>query len=88
MKAETSNAHDQINIRPMQETDIEIIAVHHCPPWSTVDTTKERWNKYHREQQEGSRTVGVVEQEQKILGYGSLFLKNEMTFTLLSQGFM
>ena len=77
MKAETSHAHDQINIRPMRETDIEIIAVHHCPPWSTIEATQERWNKYHREQQEGSRTVGVVEREQKILGYGSLFFKSE-----------
>ncbi|HEY4831291.1 MAG TPA: GNAT family N-acetyltransferase, partial [Waddliaceae bacterium] len=68
---------DKIVICPMRETDIDIIAVNHCPPWSTVEETKGRWHQYYKEQQEGTRTVGVVEQEQKILGYGSLFLKSE-----------
>lgn len=46
-----------MKIRPMQEADIDIIAINHCPPWSTVQETKERWHKYYREQQEGFRTV-------------------------------
>lgn len=67
----------RIIIRPMCATDIDIIAVNHCSPWSTMQEIKGKWQKYYREQQEGIRTVGVVEQEQKILGYGSLFLKSE-----------
>jgi len=77
MKNEKSPLDGKITIRPMSEGDIDIIAIDHCPPWSTVQETKDRWLKYYKEQQENIRTVGVVEQGKEILGYGSLFLKSE-----------
>jgi GNAT superfamily N-acetyltransferase len=76
MKYKKGSPDDGINIRPMSESDIAMIAIDHCPPWSTVQETKERWSKYYHEQQENIRTVGVIEQGQEILGYGSLFLKS------------
>lgn len=80
MKNENSPPDDKIIIRPMCKADIDIIAIDHCPPWSTVQETKDRWSKYYREQQENIRTVGVVEQAKEILGYGSLFLKSEYPY--------
>ena len=77
MKIEKRSSARKIIIRPMCTTDIDIIAIDHCPPWSTFQETKDRWSRYYREQQEGHRTVGVVEQGKEILGYGSLFLKSE-----------
>lgn len=77
MKIEKGSPDTEIIIRSMCATDVDIIAIDHCPSWSTPQETKDRWSKYYREQQEGIRTVGVVEQGKEILGYGSLFLKSE-----------
>src|SRR5687768_6561714 len=70
-------SHPLFNIRPMCVEDIDIIAIDYCPPWSTEYETKERWTKYLREQQEGIRSVGVINNHKEILGYGSLLLKSE-----------
>lgn len=68
---------NNIFIRPMLVSDIDPITIDHCPPWSTPETTKERWTKYYQEQQENIRTVGVIERNHEILGYGSLLLRSE-----------
>ncbi len=68
---------DKIIIRPMRENDIDFITVNRCPPWSTIQETKERWQHYYRDQQEGIRTVGIAELGENILGYGSLLLTSK-----------
>lgn len=64
-------------VRPMHRGDIQVVAFERCPPWSTPEAMEERWNRYFQEQQEGLRTVGVVEREGLLLGYGSLNLRSE-----------
>ena len=71
------NPDKEIIIRPLRKTDIDVFANDHCPPWSTFQEMKNKWSKYYREQQESIRTVGIIENEKEILGYGSLFLKSE-----------
>ncbi len=80
MKIEKGLPNIEIIIRPMCTKDIANIATNHCPPWSTIQETTDRWNRYYKEQQENIRTVGVVAQGEEILGYGSLFLNSEYPF--------
>ncbi len=68
---------DEISFRPMQAEDIEIVVRDFCFPWSTVDATRELWRKYYQEQQDHIRTVAIIEQGEKILGYGSLLRHSE-----------
>lgn len=84
MKKNHSSSQKTI-IRPMKKSDTDIIAVDHCPPWSTTEQTIKRWNKYLEQQQENLRTVGIVEQENDILGYGSLLLCSEYPYFLENQ---
>lgn len=67
-------------IRYLQEADIPQITSHFCFPWSTPEKTKTLWDVYYQEQQQGIRTVAVLEKSQKILGYGSLLRKPECPF--------
>ncbi len=66
-----------IHIRPMCIADIDTITKGRLFPWSTIQETESRWKKYYQEQQVNERTVGIIEKDQQILGYGSLFLKSE-----------
>lgn len=67
----------KVVIRPMAQSDISVIAVDRCPPWSTIDVAQKKWSKYFKEQQENLRTVGIVEHGKDLLGYGSLLFKSE-----------
>ncbi len=80
MKREKGYSDDEIIIRSISKSDIDVIAGDLCLPWSTVQESKEKWNNYYREQQTGIRTVGIVEQDGKLLGYGSLLLKSQYPY--------
>jgi ribosomal protein S18 acetylase RimI-like enzyme len=67
-------------IRPMSEKDIAKIVSKYSFPWSTPEKTKTLWDTYSREQQDGIRTVAVIEENHQILGYGSLLRKPECAF--------
>jgi len=67
-------------IRPLIETDILKIVSRYSFPWSTPEKTKILWNTYYQEQQEGIRTVAILEEDHEILGYGSLLRKQECPF--------
>jgi len=41
-------------------------------PWTTKEKTIEKWKKYLMEQARGIRTVCILENNENILGYGSL----------------
>ncbi len=74
-----------ICIRPLIETDIPKITHRYCFPWSTPEKTHLLWKTYYREQIEGIRTVGIIERNDEILGYGSLLRKSEC-LSFLNQG--
>lgn len=67
-------------IHPMSENDIAKIVSRYSFPWSTPEKTKTLWDTYYREQQDGIRTVAVLEKNHEILGYGSLLRKPECPF--------
>lgn len=67
-------------IRPLIEIDIPKIVSRYSFPWSTPEKTKILWDTYYQEQQEGIRTVAVVEENHEILAYGSLLRKPESPF--------
>jgi GNAT superfamily N-acetyltransferase len=64
-------------IRPLLEIDIPKIIARYSFPWSTPEATRILWHKYHQEQQNGIRTVAVLEENNEILGYGSLLRHSE-----------
>lgn len=65
-----------ITIRPMHLKDIKQVTDLYLP-WSTPEKTRERWEKYYREQEENIRTVAVVEKDGQLLGYGSLLRQSQ-----------
>lgn len=80
MTVTDSYSENEVIIRPMCEADIDVIAIDRCLPWSTVQETNEKWNKYYKDQQNTIRIVGVVEKDREILGYGSLLLKSQYPY--------
>ena len=46
-------------------------------PWSTPEKTRAIWETCDQEQKEGIRAVFVIENQDEILGYGSLLRKSE-----------
>jgi GNAT superfamily N-acetyltransferase len=69
-------SHADCNTRPLRQQDIEVLGDLYFP-WSTRDETVAKWTRYLDEQQKGTRIACVVEQQGKILGYGSLLLASE-----------
>lgn len=66
-----------ITIRTLIETDIEPLVRNYCGPWTTPEKTLELWKTRYQEQLEGTRTVGIVESNNSIAGYGSLVRNSE-----------
>ncbi len=67
-------------IRPLTKADIPKIVTRYTFPWSTPEKTQALWDSYYQEQQSGTRTVAVLEENHEILGYGSLLRKPECSF--------
>lgn len=67
-------------IRSLEESDIPKIIQRYTFPWSTHEKTEDLWKTYFQEQQEKVRTVGVIDQNYEILGYGSLLKKPESPY--------
>lgn len=70
------NKNENLLIRPMIAADIKVIAQQFCPPRSSVAETTKTWENYFKEQQENIRTVGILEKNGQILGYGSLLRRS------------
>lgn len=71
---------NELIIRPLKETDIAKILIRYTFPWSSPEKTKALWETYYLEQNEGIRTVAILEKNHEILGYGSLLRKPESPF--------
>jgi GNAT superfamily N-acetyltransferase len=69
-------ASNQPTIRLLQQEDIEVLSDLYFP-WSTREDTLEKWSRYLEEQTKRIRTVCIVAQESKIMGYGNLLLHSE-----------
>lgn len=64
------------NIRPLRQQDIEVLGELYFP-WSSREETVTKWTRYLDEQQKGTRTACIIEQQDKIVGYGHLLLASE-----------
>ena len=74
----TSMLQEGFLMRPMQSgKDLLKITHRFLFPWSTPEKTQTIWETYALEQEEGIRTVFVIENQNEILGYGSLLRKSE-----------
>jgi len=67
-------------IRSLIKADIPKIVSRYSFPWSTPEHTEMVWETYFKEQKDRIRTVAVIEENQEILGYGSLLRKPECPF--------
>lgn len=65
----------QPTIRIFEERDIDSIALQYESIGYTLEDLKKTWQDYYQEQKRFDRTVIVIAQEEKILGYGSLLIK-------------
>lgn len=67
-------------IRPMMAEDLAKIIERFCFPWSTPAEVTKTWQHYYQEQQSGIRTVGIIEEDNEILGYGSLLRRSKYPY--------
>lgn len=64
---------EKISVRPMRDEDLVELIKNFCFPWSSVEATTEKWERYYEEHQKGMRTVYLLEKEDElIIGYASL----------------
>lgn len=77
LKKELFEKEQSVSLRPMRESDIDLLVLNFSFPWSSAEATRVLWNRYYREQQENIRTVVVLEKENRLLGYGSLLRRSE-----------
>ena len=64
-------------IRSMKETDTERMVKNFCYPWSSKEQTQVKWERYYQEQKDQIRTVGIIEKEGHLVGYGSLLRQSK-----------
>ncbi|MBA2726736.1 MAG: GNAT family N-acetyltransferase [Parachlamydiaceae bacterium] len=67
-------------IRQLLEADIDKLARTFTFPWSDFDSTAKHWQQSFKEQQEGIRTICVLERQRQFLGYGSLLRESHYPF--------
>lgn len=58
-------------IRILISQDIDLLGDLYFP-WTTKEKTIEKWQKYLKEQESGKKTACIIENNNKIVGYGSL----------------
>jgi GNAT superfamily N-acetyltransferase len=61
----------------MRGQDIEPVAHRYCFPQRSLEERVATWKRTYAEQEEGIRTVALLDQSGEILGYGSLLRRSE-----------
>jgi ribosomal protein S18 acetylase RimI-like enzyme len=72
VRHDQSQEENGLLLRALSEEDIEPLIQTFCFPWSSVQSTTEKWNRYFAEQKRGIRSVYLVEKQGQLVGYGSL----------------
>jgi len=70
----------EVQIRQMTAADVKNIAHHFCPPWSTTNKMTQLMQTFYEEQKNNIRTVGILEKDKEILGYGTLLRKSQYPY--------
>jgi ribosomal protein S18 acetylase RimI-like enzyme len=71
---------ERLMIRNLENDDLNKLAHTFNFPWSNFEATLKLWQQWYKEQQEGIRTVCVLERQNQFLGYGSLLRSSEYPF--------
>lgn len=67
-------------IRNLRIEDLNKLVTIFTFPWSNFEATLKLWEQWFKEQQEGIRTVCVLERDNQFLGYGSLLRMSQYHF--------
>jgi len=79
-KIKAPESSQNVIIRNLQAKDLNKIADTFTFPWSNFEATLKLWKQWFKEQQEGIRTVCVLERQNQLLGYGSLLRVSEYSY--------
>ena len=63
---------DKLILRVLREEDLPGIINTFNFPWTSLQATKEKWERYYAEQQRNVRTVCIAKIQNECVGYGSL----------------
>ena len=63
---------DKLILQILRENDLQGMIKSFTFPWTTLQTTKEKWERYFAEQQTSVRTVCIAKIQDEFVGYGSL----------------
>jgi [ribosomal protein S5]-alanine N-acetyltransferase len=67
----------ELMLRKMKMSDIHDIQKDFCFPWTTLETSLSKWQRYFEEQSRNERIVCIVEKKNQIIGYGSFIFEPE-----------
>lgn len=71
------NNRNNLVFQILQEKDIPEIVDTFNFPWTSLQATKEKWERYYVEQQRNVRTVCIAKIQEECVGYGSLLWVSE-----------
>ena len=66
-----------LKIDILQKDDLPQVIRTFTFPWTTVEATQSKWDRYYQEQEENSRIVCLAKCQEQCVGYGSLVKKSE-----------
>lgn len=68
---------DKLILQILREEDLPEIIKTFNFPWTSLEATKEKWERYYAEQKANGRTVCIAKVQDKFVGYGSLLKVSE-----------
>lgn len=69
-------AQQNIDIRPLEKKDIEVLVDQFTFPELSKESTRALWHKHYQEHEAGERHVCLIMQNDRIVGYGSLLAES------------
>jgi ribosomal protein S18 acetylase RimI-like enzyme len=71
------NDHSKLILQTLREEDLAGIIKKFTFPWTSLQATQEKWERYYAEQQTNIRTVCITKIDDEFVGYGSLLNDTE-----------
>ena len=68
---------DKLILQILREEDLPELIKTFNFPWTSLEATKEKWERYYAEQKAKGRTVCIAKVQDKFVGYGSLLKVSE-----------
>lgn len=77
MNENAMNDRDKLILRILREEDLAGVIKTFNFPWTSLQATNEKWERYYAEQQRNVRTVCIAKIQDECVGYGSLLWVSE-----------